>query len=149
MRTHFWTSFWSSESDDEYYSLLKYIRFEFMDSDHALAFMDAIYPSRIDSVLWESLTRFVLSSLKTKSVRDEVFEYDSSSPMKGIFSHLREKCGGNPHLKGVIEVTASSTSWNQCYNALDYGWDNSWYTSDVPNSWIQSSFPCELHNQDI
>ena len=46
-----------SESDDEYYSLLKYIRFEFMDSDHVAAFMDAIYPSRIDSVLWESRQR--------------------------------------------------------------------------------------------
>ena len=61
-----------SESDDEYYSLLKYIRFEFMDSDHVAAFMDAIYPSRIDSVLWASLTRFVVSNLKdNRSVSDE------------------------------------------------------------------------------
>ena len=99
-----------------------------MDSDHVAAFMDAIYPSRIDSVLWESLTRFVVSNLKKKSVSDEryidrgeLFKYDSSSPLKGIFSHLREKCGGNPHSEGVIEVTASSMGGSQCYNVLNYG----------------------------
>ena len=132
-----------SKSDEEYYSLLRYIRFEFMDSDHVAAFMDAIYPSRIDSVLWESLTRIVarncnrFMSDERYIDRGELFEYDSSSPLKGIFSHLREKCGGNPHSEGVIEVTASSTSWKECYNVLDYGWNNYWETNDVPNSWIQ------------
>ena len=134
-----------SESDEEYSSLLKYVRFEFMDSDHVAAFMDAIYPARIDFGIWESLTRFVVCNLKENKFvrgeryiqRGELFEYDSSSPLKGIFCHLREKCGGNPHSKGLIEVTASSNEYKQCYNVLDYGWNSHWRTNDVANSWIQ------------
>ena len=70
----------------------------------------------------------------------QLCEYNSSSPMKGIFSHLREKCGGNPHSKGLIEVTASSNRRNMCYNVLDYGWNGYWVTEDSPNSWIQFDF---------
>jgi hypothetical protein len=83
-----------SESDEEYYSLLKYIRFEFMDSDHVAAFMDAIYPSRIDSVLWESLTRFVVSNLKdtlvmslAHTLRRRTFAASGRSAQKGTLKN--------------------------------------------------------------
>ena len=135
-------------NDDEYYSLFRYIRFEFMDAEHVSSFMDAIYPHRIDVRVWDSITRVIVSNLKN-SVHDsryvekrELFEYDSSSPLKGIFSHLRSECDGNPHLKELIEVTASSSSmWGGCcYNVLDYGWGSHWHTWNKANSWIQFDF---------
>ena len=90
-----------SLNDEEYYSLFRYIRFEFMDSEHASAFMDAIYPSRIDCCLWEAITRLILSNLKSSKLderyirREKLFECDSSSPLSnGIFSLLGSECGG-------------------------------------------------------
>ena len=59
---------------------------------------------------------------------------------KGIISHLREQCGGNVHVKYVVNITASSNDYNQCHQVTDYGWNDCWYTRNEPNSWICFDF---------
>jgi hypothetical protein len=62
--------------------------------------------------------------------------------LSGIVSYLTEKCGGNIHDRGVVEITASSVS-NPDYarNAADLGNWNSCFTSkDKPRQWICLDF---------
>jgi hypothetical protein len=62
------------------------------------------------------------------------------SPWSGLIAHLSELCGGNVHAKGAIDVSCSSSSRNQCWDVVNYAWNDYWYTSSAPNSWIQFDF---------
>jgi hypothetical protein len=62
------------------------------------------------------------------------------SPWSGLIAHLSELCGGNVHAKGAVDVSCSSTYRNQCWNVVNYAWNDYWYTSNSPNSWIQFDF---------
>ena len=60
----------------------------------------------------------------------------------GIISHLTRECGGNVHVKGVVEVTASSCfgeGW-EAKNAVELGTDSRFCSKKEPNSWIQYDF---------
>ena len=140
-----------AERDSAYSSLLKYVQFEYLDSEHLELFFESVYQDRIESVLWESITKFITKSVSnspprigsgnTRFVcRERKFEYNSASPFNGIVAYLRSECGGNPHEKGIMSITASSNSYNTCHQVVDYGWNNYWHTGNVSNSWIQFDF---------
>ena len=76
--------------------------------------------------------------MKDERYRGVTFTSDKGA-FNGIVQHLRDECGGNPHEKGVISITASSNS-NQCHQLVDYGWNNWWCTDNQPNSWVQFDF---------
>jgi hypothetical protein len=66
------------------------------------------------------------------------FETDSNRS-NGLFSRLRAQCNGqNPHKAGLVSVTTSGVFSSSCNgeNVLDWGTDNSWYSQNEPNSWI-------------
>ena len=62
------------------------------------------------------------ASVEVPAVSSFEFETFSSAngAFNGIVEHLRGECGGNPHLKGVISITASSNGRNQCPQVVDY-----------------------------
>jgi hypothetical protein len=62
------------------------------------------------------------------------------SPWSGLICYLCEQCGGNVHEKGLIDITCSSRSHNQCWQVVNYGWTDYFYTENRPNSWIQFDF---------
>ena len=143
-----------SSRNDEYSSLLRYIRFEFMDSEHVASFMDAIYPDRIDLHIWESITDFVIRNLDKntpqkkpisqprESSSDLVIEYNEASPLKGICAHLMEECLGNPCLKGLVDVTSSSVQFGaEHWELINYeGWKPFSTLHHEPNQWVQFDF---------
>jgi hypothetical protein len=48
-------------------------------------------------------------------------EGEGQMPAGGLIAHLTEKCGGNVHEKGAVQITASSSSNNTrivCRGAL-------------------------------
>jgi hypothetical protein len=59
----------------------------------------------------------------------------------GIMHHLRIKCGGNPHTKGSVAITASSTESNSPVEAItDFGQRSGWYSRPLANSWVMFDF---------
>ena len=44
------------------------------------------------------------------------------------------------HVKGLMNITASSDSYNMCHQVVDYGWNNFWSINNTANSWIQFDF---------
>ena len=91
----------------------------------------------------ESELRLEIESLRSevdKLKRLKEFKYNGSNDFDGIISHLKRECGGNVHSKGVVNITASSTSYNQCHQLVDYGWNSYWYSSNSPNQWVCFDF---------
>jgi hypothetical protein len=68
------------------------------------------------------------------------FRYSEGNECNGIIHHLTEKCGGNVHEKGVVNITASGTERNVCHNVVKHGWNDFWYSNNTPNSWISFDF---------
>ena len=68
---------------------------------------------------------------------DGFFEWDSD---EWIITLMSEKCGGNPHLQGLIEITASSDPNNNVYKLVDYGWDSHWSSNNEPDSFVKFDF---------
>ena len=64
----------------------------------------------------------------------------ANGAFNGIVRHLRHECGGNPHEKGVISITGSKNSRNQCHQLVDYGWNSYWVSTNKPNSFVQFDF---------
>jgi hypothetical protein len=66
------------------------------------------------------------------------------SPWSGLIAHLSELCGGNVHAKGAVDISSSSAHRNQCWDVVNYAWNDHWYTCNSPNSWIQFDFKDHL-----
>ena len=64
----------------------------------------------------------------------------NGQPYNGIFAKLSELAKGDPHLKKVINVTASSSDRNEAYQITDSRWNDFFFTEDIPNSWILFDF---------
>ena len=47
--------------------------------------------------------------------------FDGFGPFDGIISHLSKECSGNAHMKGVVNITASSSKHSQPHNIMDHG----------------------------
>ena len=142
--------------DPSYSTLLSCVRFEYLDRDHADKFFKRIYPDFVDSAIWNSVTNFVLRFIETDHHHNtKIFEYNESKPMNGIFAWMRGQCGGNPHEKGAVTITVSSTSSSSkpAYKVLDYGEGDRWRSLDrEPGEWIQFEFKnsvCSLSSYSI
>jgi hypothetical protein len=69
------------------------------------------------------------------------FAPSQSAPLSGIIAYLTEKCGGNVHDQGVVDITASGT-WKGHLpkNAADLTADSNFLSSLQEDSWICFDF---------
>ena len=138
----------AGERGDGVVALLRHVEFAFLSESKLGEFLDRVFPDLIDVSVWGSLCecvrRFCGSSAKGALRKAGRYLFETFTSDKGAFNgivqHLRGECGGNPHEKGVISITASSTGYRQCHRLVDYGWKGYWYTNDQPNSWVQFDF---------
>lgn len=73
----------------------------------------------------------------SQSLVGKMYAYNGSNPFNGIISELRRRCGGNPDEKRLIQVNASSISYNSPHQLLRYDWSENFATEAEPNSWIE------------
>jgi hypothetical protein len=134
------------ELGSQHHGLIRYIRFEFLNSESIDFFFDTMSIDELDYEIWERMR----NRMRHRMVydRDELFNSRfmdhvtrmPDSPWSGLISHLGELCSGNVHERGVIEITCSSNSRKHCWDVVNYDWNNYWFTNDSPNSWIQFDF---------
>ena len=147
----------SSEHGESLLVLLRYVEFAFLSEPKLGEFLERVFPCFVDSSVWlsvcECLRRFCGSKAKKDLMKparyqsapvSSSFGFETFSSAKGAFNgivaHLRGECGGNPHEKGVISITASSTERNRCHRVVDYGWNNCWHSKNEANAWVQFDF---------
>ena len=70
----------------------------------------------------------------------KVFDYNSGHEFEGIFNYLNKECGGNSHLKGIINIKSNSDACNHCYDLIDNQFNDYFYPSGSPNSFVEFDF---------
>jgi hypothetical protein len=110
----------------------------------------------IDRSLWSSLkARFVLPveptmpsdqipSRQSAGVGVEGRVFSSTSPLRGIISHLSERFGGNVHDHQLVTITANRPYNNNpsyvAKNGADLTANSDFRSANEPNQWIWSDF---------
>ena len=140
----------AAENGDEFLSLLRHIEFVFLSEPKLAEFLGRIFPELLDASVWASLCecvrRFCRSDGKFSLRKSGRYRVDfetfttANGEFSGIVRHLRDKCDGNPHDKGLISITASSHDRNQCHQVVDYGWSDWWESKNSANSFVQFDF---------
>ena len=137
-----------SEKGDDFLVLLRYVDMVFLSESKLSEFLERIFPDLIEYVwapLCEYVRRFCVSSAKenlrkAERYRPETFT-SANGAFNGIIQRLRDACRGNPHEKGVIAITASSTWLTPCHRVIDYGSNGeSWTSVNERNSFVQFDF---------
>jgi hypothetical protein len=67
-------------------------------------------------------------------------EFKEDDPLNGIFAFLTRQLSGNPHTKGAVIVTASSSIAHRPSQVLDSDWKSHWLSEDRPDQWIKFDF---------
>jgi hypothetical protein len=71
-------------------------------------------------------------------------DFPVGAGLNGIIAHLTQKCGGNVHDKGIVEVTVSSLEVNNMAyhgkNVVDYSSSRHFGTGTNDNPWICFDF---------
>ena len=137
-----------ADENSDYLVLLRYIEFAFLSESKLTGFLDKIFPDLISPSVWKTLCYMVRRFCQTggrmpfmKSHRYKLPEFSSENgALNGIMSQLTRELGGNPHEKGAIFITASSTRHGQCHKLVDYGWEDYWCSENQPNSLVQFDF---------
>ena len=136
------------ENREDVLVLLRYIQFAFLSESKLDEFLDWIFPNHVNASIWTSLCecvrRFCGSSAKFPLMnmgryRIEMFTSEQG-PFNGILRHIQEECGGNPHEKGVMSITASGNSYNRCHQVVNNGWQDWWCSGNKANSFVQFDF---------
>jgi hypothetical protein len=69
---------------------------------------------------------------------------DPVSLFCGLIHHLCDESQGNVHERGVVNITCSSRARNECWQIVNYDWNDYFYTQNLANSWIQFDFKDRL-----
>jgi hypothetical protein len=71
------------------------------------------------------------------------FPFVSGRPLEGIIAHLTKQIGGNVHDRGLVAISASTTSDNGSYhakNAAGLTTDDCFESTNTPSQWICYAF---------
>ena len=93
----------------------------------------------------DKLSRFIEEyddKTKFKYRSKDDFEYFGQNTFDGIINYLSNKCHGNVHQKGIVNVTASSIHNSYMpHHIVDLkNYYNYFHSQNQPNSWIQYDF---------
>lgn len=134
----------------EYYILFEALDFRYLSSANIEKIFSKIEIEKISGPLWYAIsTRLSLDvNLSQQNLREIGAQLsedysDTSSPFNGVFAHMTQKSGGNPHDKGLVKVSASSTGntgIDTPSKILNFGREHHWYTKNEPNQWIRFDF---------
>jgi hypothetical protein len=134
------------DSDDSFFSLFEFVHFEFVSEGTIEEFLKRSPKilSLLNFSIWERISARLVLPVYKRTRNDRVavrtFPLRREAPFDGIFAYLRQECGGNIHDRGVVNMTASSTSNGHVKNLAD-GPTRSWFPSaNEKNSWVKIDF---------
>jgi hypothetical protein len=138
--------------DQRFFSLLEFVRFEFLSSESIVFALDLIADSfdLFNYSLFAALRPRLLNATTPPLPQTSRYihpppppiecPFRDGSPLDGIIAHLSRVVGKNVHEAGVVEVTAKSRSGGSPTMLVDLG-NSSYFTSeDKPSQWITYEF---------
>ena len=134
----------------EYRYLVSCVQFDLLSIDGIAKFLDHFSLEDINAQTWAALCKRLRLSVnaarpsKSNDASGNVSTYEyKGDPFDGIIAQLGKSCGGNPHRRRLIRVTASSkqdVNDNHPYKIVDYNWDGWFVTRNAPDSWVKIDF---------
>ena len=122
---------------EEFNDLLEKVDFVLVSPDQMSKFLNDFDIDTMTPGTWHALLQRLICQVRPGAAAADVGATLipwAGENFKGIVASLRTQCGGNPHLQGKIEITASSDGINKCYQIVDYGWGQSWQTDNKQSS---------------
>jgi hypothetical protein len=98
--------------DSKFRVLLDYIECQYLSVESMSRFAGLVWSSgeAMNSCLWSSLCRRLFLSVSpavaNPRIQKRIISLDRSRPFDGVLSSLWKSCGQNPHLAGLIAVSA-------------------------------------------
>ena len=153
----------ANEKGMDYMLLLRHVHLMFLSRTNLDNFLDRIYPDLLDARMWMCI-RQLLREFNNHETKGSLFHenryhieklIESSFPrfygssqdwlrLTGdVFEHLRKKCGGNPHLKGIITASSNNLNDPECHCLIDGNpavWQSYESSSWYPYTSIQFDF---------
>jgi hypothetical protein len=129
----------------DYASLLGHVRLEFLRPDSIDNLFNNLPFESVDSRIWSGIWRRCRHQLVYEADEVPKKRFHESfvtleAPPDGLIHRLTELSGGNVHERGLVEISCSTTTINNCWQVADANWDGYWSSGNVPNSWIQFDF---------
>jgi hypothetical protein len=133
------------ELGSDYLSLVGYVQLEFLTPESIDQFFNTVSYSDVDKCVCSNICRRARHELVYDANEIPLNRFKSiirlpDSRFSGLIAHLTSVCGGNVHERGLVEITCSSNSYNNCWQVVNYDWNGYWYSSNSANSWIQFDF---------
>ena len=143
------------ESDMSFTRLLQFVFFEYLSISSVTLFISFVNKYSLEKMNGELWKRVCARLVQTSEVAhrnprvagsSSVKVIDNSKNLlKGIIAHLTRKCHGNVHLKGIVEVTASTMIYNSVAEygpqfVVDFRTDNCYRSQNIKDSWICYDF---------
>ena len=125
----------------QYFSLYRYVRFFVLAPQNFAELTRRIPPSLVDPAVWTE-AHAQRSWIVANSARYCLAFNGEHGPFSGIMSFLRDVGGGNPHERGLVEITATSIlpQCGQCFQLVDYGWEGYWRSQPEESTHVQFDF---------
>lgn len=135
----------------DYMPLLECLMLEFLGEEEMNQFIGMIDPEKISAELWRAVCRRLIrsssasdgmSSRHEESI-DQLSELDSTNiemnenPMNGVVAYFKSLSNSRTVKEEDIVITTSSIANNSPIQLSDFEWNEYFYTSNRPNSWIQ------------
>jgi hypothetical protein len=111
--------------DSSYELLIDTIECQYLSADSISQFLELVWSSgqAMNFSIWSSLCRRLVLSVtplaRNPRVPNLCIFYDSSRPFDGILSHLWNQCGQNPHLAGLIAISAADERMDRKFECYD------------------------------
>ena len=145
-----------NERGKQFKRLLNCVHFEFLTKTEMAKFLSLIEPEDLSGPIWHSLCNRLLLDVmddnssntpeisnnyqKANRIRETLIKPDKEHPMHGVLWVLGQKCGGNVHNKGVVDITSSTTDYNEPYEVANEDWKDYWYSKEEPFPWLCVDF---------
>ncbi|OHS96083.1 hypothetical protein TRFO_37783 [Tritrichomonas foetus] len=124
--------------NEQFHHLLEFISFENLNEINISKYFDLLSPENINLQIWQKISSFCIQSNKKSSIP---FIEQERDPFNGIFQYLTRLYQGNPHCKGIINITELSNCCGKVYDVINKGnitdYDNN---QDDENSFWQVDF---------
>jgi hypothetical protein len=97
-----------AELDGRYFSLLEFVRFEYLSPSVFTAFLNFVNASfeYFNYSIWLALQNHLEQSTKPKG---KTFPFVADRPFQGIIAYLTERYGGNVHDHNRVRITSNRT----------------------------------------
>ena len=141
------------EHGQQYKQLLNCVHSENLNKEGMKRFLSLLEPKDINGPLWTSLCNRLLMDVhenqnestenlekNQKRMRETCIKPDPKNPMHGVLWVLTQKCGGNVHKKGIVNITSSTTDYNQPYDVANENWNDYWYSKEESFPWLCVDF---------